>query len=154
MVRSKTSKHTRGFKKQRTTRKQSKQRGGGISLFQVYVFTGKKDPLKEEDKKIVLDTLKGLYEDVTEIVGSDDILKDSIREFVKDKGKHYKQLKTLTGFSISIPDELKSVNMNDDKLTTEEYKIRDKLPYHTFKLVDAPHGLFSEDVAIIALERV
>ena len=73
---------------------------------------------------------------------------------LKIRGKHYKQLKTLTGFSISIPDELKSVNMNDDKLTTEEYKIRDKLPYHTFKLVDAPHGLFSEDVAIIALERV
>ena len=92
MVRSKTTKHIIGLtklKKQRTTRRQSKQKGGGISLFQVYVFTGKKDPLKEEDKKIVLDTLKRLYEDVTEIVGSDDmnnILKDSIREFVKDKG--------------------------------------------------------------------
>jgi len=46
--------------------------------------------------------------------------------------------------------------MNDAKITKQEYAIRNILSSYNFpyKLVSAPHGLWAEGQAIIALEHV
>ncbi len=68
-----------------------------------------------------------------------DILKTDIKDFVSQKGKHYLNLDNITCFKIiNVPDRLNQGKMTDDKLTFEEYALRDIL--HTqnapFKLVD------------------
>ena len=105
--------------------------------------------------------LESLYGDgVTEIVDSssfpNDYLKEYIKNFVYDKKGHYPRLKTLTGFSVPVPARLTAGNMNDPKLTKEEYAIRDAMESFEapFKLVNAQHGLWSDGVALIALEHI
>lgn len=63
--------------------------------------------------------------------------------------------RNIIGFNINIiPGELLESPMNDRKLTFEEYKIRDKLIEDNLpiKLVQAQHGLWNYNTAIIALE--
>jgi len=139
-------------------RKMKKQKGGVVELFQVYVFT--KRPIPEEEKQTLYAVLQNLYgDDVSEIVDSssfpNDYLKEDIKNFVYDKKGHYPRLKTLTGFSIPVPTRLNAGNMNDPKLTKEEYAIRDTLLVFEapFKLVDPQHGLWGDGVALIALEH-
>ena len=135
------------------------QLGGVVSTFKVYVFTI--DPIPESDKQNILELLKRIYGTVDEIEDYSEFYeglhKDDITEFVREKGGHYSTLKNIVGFSIkSIPHSLNEGKMNDDKLTYQEYSIRDQLattriPYN---LVDAKHGLWSEGVALIALEHI
>ncbi len=85
-----------------------------------------------------------------------------MKEFVYKKGKHY--LKNIIFFKIiNIPSRLNEGKMNDDKLTFEEYAIRDKLLAQNvpFKLVDhsgTGYGLWGDisdtlpSGALIALE--
>jgi len=142
----------------RNKRKTRKQKGGAVNLFQVYVFT--KKPISEEEKQEIQIVLESLYSDVNEIKDfsnfPNDYMKEEIQHFVYAKGKHYPSLKTIIGFSISVPARLNTGNMNDPKLTKEEYAIRDKLLVFKapFKLVQAQHGLWSEGTAIIALEHI
>ena len=149
------AKSRRARRKQRKTRK---HRGGAVNLFQVYVFT--KAPIHPQEKQELKMVLESLYGDVNEIKNfsnfPNDYMKEEIQNFVYTKGKHYPSLKTLTGFSIPVPSELNAGNMNDPKLTKQEYAIRDALPLYDapFKLVQAQHGLWSEGTAIIALEHI
>jgi hypothetical protein len=142
----------------RSRRKTRKQKGGAVNLFQVYVFT--KTPIHLQEKQQIQMVLESLYSDVNEIKDfsnfPNDYMKEEIQNFVYAKGKHYPSLKILTGFSISVPTRLNTGNMNDPKLTKEEYAIRDALHVYDapFKLVQAQHGLWSEGTAIIALEHI
>lgn len=148
----------RTYKKNRRIKKTRKQRGSGVQNFQVYVFT--KTPLSEIVKQQLLQCLNSLYnESVQEITDfsnfPNDYLKDEITTFVYTKKKHYPSLKYITGFSInSIPTNLNSGVMNDPKLTKQEYAIRDALKEFgvPLQLVQVQHGLWSEGIAIIALE--
>ena len=149
------AKSRRTRRKQRKTRK---QKGGAVNLFQVYVFT--KKPIHPQEKQQLQMVLESLYGDVNEITDfsnfPNDYMKEEIQNFVYAKQKHYPSLKTIIGFSIPVPARLNAGNMNDPKLTKEEYAIRDALPvYHApFKLVQAQHGLWGEGIAIIALEHI
>lgn len=146
------------YRRMKKTCKVRKQRGSGVQNFQVHVFT--KTPLSEIVKQQLLQCLNSLYnESVQEITEysnfPNDYLKDEITTFVYAKKKHYPSLKYTTGFSItSIPTNLNSGVMNDPKLTKQEYAIRDALEVFDIplKLVQAQHGLWSEGIAIIALE--
>lgn len=144
-------------RQRRTRRKAKKQRGGRVDIFQVYLFT--KIQPSDKDKQILQDILENLYGDVTEITDfknfPNDYMKEEIENFVYGKRKYYSSLKTIIGFSIAIPQRLNEGIMNDNKLTKEEYSIRDALVEKEapFKLVDAPHGLWGEGTAIIALEK-
>ena len=53
-----------------------------------------------------------------------------------------------------IPAALNMGTMNDGKLTTEEYKIRDELRAFDlpFRLVDEQHGMLTEGQALITIE--
>jgi hypothetical protein len=139
-------------------RRTRKQRGGRVNTFQVYLFTNSAP--SKEDKENLLMVLESLYGSVNEITDftnfKNDFMKEQIKEFVYEKGRHYPTLTTVTGFSLAIPDRLNKGIMNDPKLTKEEYTIRDSLLMLDlpFKLVDAQHGLWSEEVAIIALEHI
>ena len=149
------AKSRRTRRKQRKTRK---QKGGAVNLFHVYVFT--KKPIHPQEKEQLQMVLESLYGDVNEIKDfsdfPNDYMKEEIQNFVYLKGKHYPGLQVLTGFSIPVPARLNAGNMNDPKLTKEEYAIRDALPVYQapFKLVQAQHGLWSEGLAIIALEHI
>jgi hypothetical protein len=142
----------------RNKRKTRKQRGGAVNLFQVYVFT--KARIHSQEKQQLQMVLESLYSDVNEIKDfsnfPNDYMKEEIQNFVYAKGKHYPSLKTIIGFSISVPPRLNIGNMNDPKLTVEEYAIRDALDVFKvpFKLVQGQHGLWSEGTAIIALEHI
>jgi len=144
-------------RQRRTRRKTKKQRGGRVDIFQVYLFT--KSQQSDQDKQILQDILENLYGDVNEIRDfrnfPNDYMKEEIQNFVYSKRKYYPSLKTITGFSIAIPKRLNEGVMNDDKLTREEYAIRDALVEKEapFKLVEAQHGLWGEGTAIIALEK-
>jgi hypothetical protein len=145
-------------KTRRKIRRKSRKRlkGGSMEHFQVYVFT--EAPLSSEDKKKITETLQELYGNTQESIGEplDEYLKSEITEFVHKKGKHYPSLKEVAGFRIlNIPSKLKEGMMNDSKLTAEEYKIRDTLKEKglPFALVEAPHGLWSEGIAVIGLEK-
>ena len=146
------------YRKHRKARKTRKQRGSGVQNFQVYVFTN--NPLLEIVKQDLLKCLNSMYnKSVKEITDfsnfPNDYLKDEITTFVYAKGKHYPSLEFITGFSITnIPKNLNSGDMNDPKLTKQEYAIRDALEVFDIplKLVQAQHGLWSEGIAIIALE--
>jgi hypothetical protein len=150
-----TRKHTRKTRKAKTRR----QRGAGCDNFQVYLFT--KTPSTELDHVTILSALTKLYGDeIAEITNynnfPNNFLRDDITEFVHSKGRHYPSLTEITGFSIPPPPELQAGSMNDAKITREEYKIRDYFKENEipFKLVKVPHGLWSEGVAIIAIERL
>jgi len=151
---------SRKYRKQRKTRKLGKpnQRGGAVANFQVYVFT--KEPLSDAHNASLLQALKSLYgDDVSEIKDSDtfpnDYLKSEIQDFVHSKGGKYPTLTTLTGFSVPVPSSFKEGEMTDEKITVEEYSIRDRLKFRKvpFILVTEPHGLWSEESAIIALKK-
>jgi hypothetical protein len=149
------AKSRRARRKQKKTRK---HRGGAVNLFQVYVFT--KSAIDLEEKQELITVLENLYGDVNEINDFSNFpnvyIKEDIQNFVYTKGRHYPSLKTITGFSIPVPSELNAGNMNDPKLTKQEYAIRDALDLYNapFKLVKAQHGLWSEEIAIIALEHI
>jgi hypothetical protein len=79
-----------------------------------------------------------------------------LKEFVYKKRNHYPSLRVVTTFIIpSVPAALTEGNMDDPKLTVEEYKIRNELKRRgiPFTLVQAQHGLWSQEIALIALER-
>ena len=154
------SRKYRKQRKQRTTRKLGvlNQRGGAVANFQVYAFTTK--PLSAANNESLLQALKSLYgDDVSEIKDSDtfpnDYLKEEIQAFVHSKEGKYPTLTTLTGFSIPVPSSFKEGEMTDEKITVEEYSIRDKLRSLKvpFRLVRAQHGLWSPEFAIIALRK-
>ena len=153
------SRTRRNRKRSRRFSRHRKQRGGAVVHFQVYVFT--KTELTDAEKAQILDVLTTLYgAGVEEYTGSNNFFRNTeleqIKEFVYTKGKHYPTLEHVTTFIIpSIPDALTEDVMNDDKLTEEEYKIRDELrrKRFPFKLVQAQHGLWSQELALIALER-
>jgi hypothetical protein len=156
-------KNTRFFKrkhKNKNKRKTKKQRGGMIALFQVYLFTRTK--LNEQEKTSLLNLLSELYGTNVNYIsdfedGFTQIAYNDIKEFVWSKGGYYPELTNIEGFSINtIPTRLNEGEMDDAKLTREEYNIRDafkknKLP---FRLVDAQHGLWGEGTAIIAIEAL
>jgi hypothetical protein len=145
-------------RKAKKTRRVRKQRGSGVQNFQVYVFT--KTPLSGIVKQQLFQCLNSLYnESVEEITDyssfPNDIFKEDITSFVYSKKKYYPSLKSITGFSIhNIPTNLNSGVMTDPKLTKQEYAIRDALEVFDvpLKLVQVPHGLWNEGVALIALE--
>jgi hypothetical protein len=138
--------------------KKNKQKGGTVGLFHIYVFT--KNHITSDNKNLLLNVLQSLYgENVTEITNFNEFpynyTKEQIIQFVYNKkGRPYNDKKIITGFSINdIPHKLNEGIMNDNKLTNEEYALRDLLLTFDapFKLVTEPHGLWSEGVAIIAL---
>lgn len=156
---------------QRKKRLSRKQRGGSVQTFEIYLFSG--DEVPADDHAQLVACLEDIYgtigvsdgspvvEDWDAITEESDletpsvVRKRNISSFVHEKGGHYSGV-TITGiFTVTaIPAELNRGAMNDAKLTTEEYKIRDAfrglgLP---FRLVDAQHGLWTEGQALIAIE--
>ena len=138
--------------------KKNKQKGGTVGLFHIYVFT--KNHITLDNKNLLLNVLQNLYgKNVSEITNFNefpyDYTKEEITEFVYNKrGRPYNNRQIITGFSINdIPHKLNEGIMNDDKLTNEEYALRDVLLTFDapFQLVAEPHGLWSEGTAIIAL---
>ena len=147
-------------RKTRRQRKTRKIRGGNVNNFQVYVFT--KMPLSYEVKEQLLQCLNSMYRNsVKEITDfssfPNDYLREEIKLFVHAKNSYYPSLEFITGFSISnIPKNLNSGVMNDAKLTRQEYAIDDALKAFQIplKLVEAPHGMWAEGIAVIALESL
>jgi hypothetical protein len=154
-----TRKHTKKYRKSRR-KVEKRQKGGQVLYFHVYVFT--KVPLSSKEKESIQGILEGLYgkvgplEDYSDTIGLSEIYTSDMIEFVHKKGKQYRDLKEVTGFHIyDLPAGLKEGNMNDPKLTAEEYKIQDSLKEKglPFRLIEAPHGLWGDGIALIGLER-
>ncbi|NBQ48421.1 MAG: hypothetical protein EBU33_08215 [Sphingobacteriia bacterium] len=156
---------------QRKKRQSRKQRGGGVQTFEIYLFSDDMVPADEQAQLVAC--LQDIYgaiavsdgspvvEDWDAINEESDlstpsvVRKRNISSFVHEKGGHYGGVSITGIFTVTtIPAELNRGTMNDAKLTTEEYKIRDAfrglgLP---FRLVDAQHGLWAEGQALIAIE--
>ena len=134
------------------------QNGGEILTFQVYFFT--ELPITETIKSQLMNMLIELYgEDISytdDAIHLQMIGKILIIDWVKDKGRKYITKNQTLGFNVNtIPIELRG-DMDDDKLTFEEHRIRNalhrkKLP---FKLTKTPPGIWNDQFAIIAFENI
>lgn len=148
--------------------------GGNLSYFSVYVFT--REPLDAERKNVIMRLLEELYGGTIEIVTNPEespaggyIWNEAVR-YIKDKSSNpkafgYRILKHVTTFVMSrVPEELK-VDMDDAKLSKEEYKISAQLENYGLTSLTMPileggiddpefskgWGLWSDGFALITL---
>ena len=139
-------------------KKRQSQNGGELEMFQLYFFTDHliTNPIKSKLMKMLIE-LYGDHISYTDDTNAfHNICKSERKDFVLKKGGEYKNKTHILGFNVNtFPAELTGV-MDDSKLTHEENKIKmalgkKKLP---FKLVKAPPGLWSPQLAIIAFETI
>ena len=139
-----------------------RQKGGEVLIFRLYVFT--KSSIPPHIKQRLFECLERLYGKVPKenmYTGIRDqnhgrhFLRNIMKESVYPKGGHYRHLHVITELSVKpIPPALKRRPMSDEKLQEQSDILQlsleeDQLP---FKVVPGLSNLWSEEMAIIALE--
>lgn len=148
--------------------------GGNLFYFSVYVFT--REPLDIERKNIIMRLLGELYGGTIEVVINPEespaggYYWSEASRYIKDKSTNpkafdYAELKYITSFVMSrVPEELK-IDINDAKLSNEEYKISAQLENYGLTSLTMPiiqggledpefsrgWGLWSNEFALITL---
>jgi hypothetical protein len=122
-----------------------KKQIGGNFYFSVYVFS--KEPLDDTRKNNMIALLKGLYGgeikvvlDPAESPYGGYLWSEAVR-YINDKSfnvPYYKNLKHVTSFVIENVPRLLLSDMDDDKLSTVEHQVNNKLSSHDLNTLSMP----------------